>query len=68
MEQRWHWNRSPGNRISISILMNDPIKTITRQIEISGNRTMNIYTFEDNSNPMPEMTKEDIEQPENPHG
>jgi hypothetical protein len=48
--------------------MNDPIKTITRQIEISGNRTMNIYTFEDNSNPMPEMTKEDIEQPENPHG
>ena len=41
--------------------MDDPIKLHRETIEISGDRTMNIYTFDLDGKPMPEMRPEDIE-------
>jgi hypothetical protein len=41
--------------------MEDPIKLHREQIEISNGRTMNIYTFDLDGNPMPEMGPQDIQ-------
>jgi len=40
--------------------MSDEIKVNRRQIEISGGRTMNLYTFDLNGEPMPEMGPDDV--------
>jgi hypothetical protein len=40
--------------------MEDELKLNIRQITITGGRTMNIYTFDLDGQPMPEMKKEDI--------
>ncbi len=40
--------------------MEDELTLKRKQIEISNGRTMNIYTFDLDGEPMPEMTKEDI--------
>jgi hypothetical protein len=47
--------------------MKDPLQLHREQIEISGGRTMNIYTFDLDGKPMPEMRPEDIQQTVDPN-
>lgn len=54
--------------------MADELKLDRKQIQISEGRTMNIYTFELDGKPMPEMSPADVvpnlhpEPPEKPQG
>jgi hypothetical protein len=41
----------------------DAVNVVRREVEISGGRILNSYTFELDGKPMPEMGKDDIVSP-----